>query len=66
MADFDELAPGSPEAKAKGCICAPSKSDAFRPNNACPMHGTDALARAVDEAGDNLDRLAEIGKKLNS
>jgi len=49
MADFDELNPGSQAAKLKGCTCPPTDGATFRCDPACPLHGLDQLAKALDD-----------------
>jgi hypothetical protein len=49
MADFDQLNPGSPAAKAKGCTCRASDGAHLAADRHCPLHGLDALARALDD-----------------
>ena len=49
MSDFEELTLGSPAAKARGCSCAPTDSDQFKPDNDCPVHGDEAMRRMLEQ-----------------
>ena len=62
--DAPRLDPGSPEARASGCTCDPAENDygkgrtlpdgrgrAFRPNDDCPMHGLEAIAKLLRNEG---------------
>lgn len=50
------LAPGSPVARAKGCICKPhdTGTEIYKADMACPLHGVDVVAEMIEQGDVNL------------
>lgn len=47
MDDFDELIPGSPVARRRGCTCSISAGPQFKADPACPKHGVAIFKRLL-------------------